>query len=216
MNQNKLVFIENGKTVTDSLTVAEVFGKEHKRVMQDIRELECTEEFNRHNFVPIGYTDLRNRSKPKYLITQDGFSFLVMGYTGKEAARFKEMYIMEFNRMRDQAVAPQKGMQALLQATQNLLDGQMLIADRLDDMEFKIESQITLNSGQQRLLQQTINQKVCGMEPDKSERGELFRQLHKEVRNRWQVPSYKDVLKTDIQAVIDYVNHWVPIRKIEL
>lgn len=216
MNQNKLVFIENGRTVTDSLTVAEVFGKEHKRVMQDIRELECTKEFNRHNFVPIGYTDLRNRSKPKYLITQDGFSFLVMGYTGKEAARFKEMYIMEFNRMRDQSVAPQKGMQALLQATQNLLDGQMLIADRLDDFESRLESQITLNSGQQRLLQQTINQKVCSMEPDKSERGELFRQLHKEVRNRWQVPSYKDILKTDIQAVVDYVNHWVPIRKIEL
>lgn len=103
----ELVFIENGRPVTDSLTVAEVFGKEHKRVMQDIRDLDCSEEFNRHNFVLITYTDSRNRQKPKYLITQDGFAFLVMGYTGKEAARFKEMYINEFNRMREQLTKPQ-------------------------------------------------------------------------------------------------------------
>lgn len=98
----KIVFIENNRPVTDSLIVAETFGKEHKRVMQDIRELDCSEEFNRHNFVQIDYTDGRNRTYPKYLITQDGFSFLVMGYTGKEAARYKELYIGEFNRMRNE------------------------------------------------------------------------------------------------------------------
>lgn len=32
-------------TVVTSLDVAETFGKEHKRVMQDIRELDCSEEF---------------------------------------------------------------------------------------------------------------------------------------------------------------------------
>ncbi|MDT2173152.1 phage antirepressor protein, partial [Paenibacillus larvae] len=31
---NQLVFIENGKTVTDSLTVAEVFGKRHADVLR--------------------------------------------------------------------------------------------------------------------------------------------------------------------------------------
>lgn len=98
---NQLVFIENGRTVTDSLTVAETFGKEHRRVMQDIRELECSEGFRQHNFVQSSYINEQNRAMPRYLISQDGFTFLVMGYTGKEAARFKEMYIGEFNRMRD-------------------------------------------------------------------------------------------------------------------
>ncbi|RCW44265.1 Rha family transcriptional regulator [Paenibacillus prosopidis] len=97
----KLVFIENNRPVTDSLTVAETFGKRHADVMRDIRNLECSEEFNQRNFAQINYQDEMNRSYPKYLITQDGFSFLVMGYTGKDAARFKEMYIGEFNRMRD-------------------------------------------------------------------------------------------------------------------
>ncbi|WP_336774227.1 Rha family transcriptional regulator [Paenibacillus sp. MMO-58] len=103
---NPVVFIENGQAVTDSLTVAETFGKNHKDVLRDIRNLDCSEEFNQRNFAPIDYKDVGGRTYQKYLITQDGFSFLVMGYTGKEAARFKEMYIGEFNRMRQQLSGP--------------------------------------------------------------------------------------------------------------
>ncbi|OBZ08027.1 Rha family transcriptional regulator [Bacillus sp. FJAT-26390] len=103
---SKLVRIENGQPVTDSLIVAEIFGKEHKNVLRDIETLECSSEFSRLNFEQSDYTTDRGRSYPKFIITQDGFSFLVMGYTGKEAARFKEMYIGEFNRMRQQIAAP--------------------------------------------------------------------------------------------------------------
>lgn len=66
---------------------------------QDIRELECSEEFNQHNFVLIDYIDSRNRKQPMYYITRDGFTLLVMGYTGEKAMRFKEAYIKQFNAM---------------------------------------------------------------------------------------------------------------------
>lgn len=86
-------------TVVTSLDVAETFGKEHKRVLQDVRELDCSEEFNEHNFVPISYKDSMNRDKPMYYMTRDGFTLLVMGYTGEKAMRFKEAYIKQFNAM---------------------------------------------------------------------------------------------------------------------
>ncbi|WP_236146599.1 Rha family transcriptional regulator [Paenibacillus xylanilyticus] len=98
----QLVFIENRMLVTDSLTIADVFGKRHDNVIQDIRGMECSPEFSLLNFQESTYTNERGRTYPKYIITQDGFSFLVMGYTGREAARFKETYIGEFNRMREQ------------------------------------------------------------------------------------------------------------------
>ncbi|WP_060862891.1 Rha family transcriptional regulator [Paenibacillus riograndensis] len=104
----KLVFIQNNRPLTDSITVAETFGKEHRRVMQDIRELDCSKEFNEHHFVLTSYKDTMNREKPKYLIDKDGFAFLVMGYTGKEAAAFKEAYIKEFNRMHEHLAQPMK------------------------------------------------------------------------------------------------------------
>ena len=87
-----------GKEVTTSLLVAEVFGKYHKNVLRDIETLSCSEEFNRLNFGPIEYTDKMGRVQKAYEITKDGFSFLVMGYTGEKAAQFKEMFIREFNK----------------------------------------------------------------------------------------------------------------------
>ena len=63
-------------TVITSLDVAETFGKEHKRVLQDIRELRCSEEFGKHNFVPSSYTSVQNKELPMYYITRDGFTLL--------------------------------------------------------------------------------------------------------------------------------------------
>lgn len=102
----ELVKIENGRVVTDSLTVAQTFCKSHDNVLRDIRSLECSRDFSLLNFEESSYTSDRGRSYPKYFITQDGFAFLVMGYTGKESARFKEMYIAEFARMRAQLNSP--------------------------------------------------------------------------------------------------------------
>ena len=85
------------------MRVAEVFSKEHRRVMQSIRELDCSPEFHQHNFVQmLRTTQLGNnatRQDPYYFITRDGFVFLVMGFTGKTAAKFKEAYIRAFNEM---------------------------------------------------------------------------------------------------------------------
>ncbi|EPX4070212.1 Rha family transcriptional regulator, partial [Shigella flexneri] len=45
------------------------------------------------------YTDAKGEKRPMYQITKNGFVFLVMGFTGKKAAAFKEAYIAEFDRM---------------------------------------------------------------------------------------------------------------------
>ena len=90
-----------GKALTTSLIVARVFGKEHKNVLRDIENLSCSETFNRLNFERITYKDARNREQTAYQMTKDGFSFLVMGYTGDKAGQFKEKYIDAFNRMEE-------------------------------------------------------------------------------------------------------------------
>ncbi len=86
-------------TVVTSLDVAETFEKEHRRVLQDIRELGCSDDFRVHNFVQSDYLNQQNHSQPMYFMTRDGFTMLVMGYTGEKAMRFKEGYIRQFNEM---------------------------------------------------------------------------------------------------------------------
>lgn len=86
-------------TVVTSLDVAETFGKEHKNVLKDIRELECSEEFRRLNFEQSSYINTQNKNQPMYYMTRDGFTILAMGYTGEKAMHFKEAYIRQFNAM---------------------------------------------------------------------------------------------------------------------
>lgn len=83
----------------NSLFVAKFFEKEHKNVLRDIAELDCSEEFSRLNFEPSKYTDERGKKQPCFEMTRDGFMFLAMGYRGKKAARIKEFYIKRFNDM---------------------------------------------------------------------------------------------------------------------
>ena len=95
------VFVADDNTIkTNSRFVAEVFGKNHKDVLRAIDSLECSKEFNGRNFAPVKYIDAKGESRPMYEMTFDGFTFLVMGFTGAKAAAFKEAYIAEFNRMR--------------------------------------------------------------------------------------------------------------------
>ena len=97
-----LVAVENEHAVTTSLRVAEVFGKEHYNVMKAIKSLDCSEEFRAVNFnaSKIAYQNGNIKKQlPMYYITRDGFMFLVMGFTGKTAAKWKEAYIKAFNEM---------------------------------------------------------------------------------------------------------------------
>lgn len=87
------------RTVVSSLDIAETFGKEHRRVLQDIREIGCSEEFRLHNFVQSSYENSQGKQQPMFLVTRDGFVLLAMGYTGELAMRFKEAYIKQFNAM---------------------------------------------------------------------------------------------------------------------
>ena len=94
------VFADTSDTArANSLIVAQMFEKEHKDVLKSIRNLDCSEEFRLRNFAPSSYINEQGKRQPCINMTRDGFTFLVMGYRGKKAARFKEAYIRRFNEM---------------------------------------------------------------------------------------------------------------------
>ena len=97
--------VVDGQITTTSNQIAEHFGKLHKTVLRAIANLDCSPEFTKRNFVPSEYTDATGRKLPCYRITRDGFVFLAMGFTGKEAAQWKEAYITAFNKMEQELLA---------------------------------------------------------------------------------------------------------------
>ena len=106
---NDLVFIENGeRALTTSLLIAERFGKKHDFVLRSIRNMECSDDFRLSNFAESDYTNKQGRRQPMYLITHDGFAWLALGFTGKDAAKFKEEFIAAFREMEQRVKAALK------------------------------------------------------------------------------------------------------------
>lgn len=128
---NTLVTLMDGKAVTTSRKIAEVFGKEHKNVLRDINNLksQLPAEWHKLNFelmqneVKIG--NGASRFDKAYLITRDGFTLLAMGFTGKKAMQFKLAYIAAFNAMEAELAARQNAPEPapldLTQSTRRML-----------------------------------------------------------------------------------------------
>ena len=94
------VFADTNDTArVNSLFVAKFFEKDHNHVMRDIKNLDCSEEFRQSNFGQSSYINDQGKRQPCVDMTRDGFTFLAMGYRGKRAAKFKELYIKRFNEM---------------------------------------------------------------------------------------------------------------------
>lgn len=97
---------KDNQPLTNSLLVAETFGKEHRNVLRDIKNLieggvlknEQTPMFEETTYM----SEQNKQSYPLYVMNQDGFTLLAMGFNGKKAMEFKLKYIEAFNDMKRQ------------------------------------------------------------------------------------------------------------------
>lgn len=96
-----IIFEKKKNAVTTSRNVALKFNKKHDYVLRSIKNLDCTENFHSSNFAESKYQDSRGKTQPEYLMTREGFMFLVMKFTGKEANLLKEAFINRFKKMEE-------------------------------------------------------------------------------------------------------------------
>ncbi|MFX9342743.1 Rha family transcriptional regulator [Acinetobacter baumannii] len=157
LDLNQAVFIQDQQIKTDSLKVAEAFGKNHRDVLKRISSLECPNDFSERNFALANYIDEQGKSRPMYEMTKDGWMFLVMGFTGEKAAQIKIAFINAFNAM------------ALLLQNQQLLEQQGIT----------VGSKVQLKSGSPEL---TVNRFIPNAEGhhDRVEVIWFGNRLHKE------------------------------------
>lgn len=97
----ELVEPVHGQPMTTSRRVAAMFGKRHDNVLRAVNRLlpDLPGEFAHLNFEVSEYTDETGRTLPEYLLTQDGFIMLAMGFTGREAVHWRAAFIKAFNAM---------------------------------------------------------------------------------------------------------------------
>ena len=102
---NELVLLIDKRVVTNSLIVAEKFGKRHDHILRDIEKLEKDVPNFGEMFQPSVEYDAYNRTRKIYIMNRDGWTLLVMGFTGSKAMQFKVEYINRFNAMEEKIKA---------------------------------------------------------------------------------------------------------------
>lgn len=201
------VYVEKGLAMTDSRKISQKFGKRHADVLRSIKNLECSPEFTERNFAPSEYVDGTGRTLPTFKVTRDGFTFLITGFTGKEAAKFKEEYIAAFNWMEQRLMQvgyKEQEQPVLLAATVKQLES------KIQEVTQQLEQAVTLKMNEQKIVQQAIGRRVVVLAKDKKARPVLYRLLYHAIYAKFEVQSYRDLLKRDFEEALKFIALWYP------
>ena len=113
---------------------------------------------------------------------------------------------------------------------QGMLDSQKMLVEahnktqlKIEELETKVNSEITLTNCQayqlQKLIKRTVMEKISSGEVVEEKKKEAFRELHRELKSKFGIPSYRDLNKIDYEKATEIIKHWFPsfiLRKEEL
>ena len=212
----------DGELVVTSRQIAEDFDKRHADVIEKIEELIKTENSVMTMFIETSYKAGTGKSYKEYLITRDGFSLLVMGFTGLKALQWKLKYIEAFNKMEQALKEPQKQLTPIemMELQFKILKEQ---GQKLDEVEEKVEvlsNSMTIDYGQQEVINRIAKERMVEVLGGKDT--PAYRELSKKVySNLWKrykqvfhVASYKDTAKKDYEEAIKYIEEWKPSKEV--
>lgn len=211
---------QEGNLVVSSREVASNFEKEHNDTKKRIRELEKDMGEISHNyFIKEEYKDTMNRTQEEYLLTRDGFSLLVMGFTGQKALQWKLKYIEAFNKMEETV---QTGildnlsteMQALLMHDKKI----QAVVEHINVHDKKLENlenNMVIDYGQQRVLEKLVASTVISALGGKGnaykEIGKkVFAECNRDIKDRFNVNSRCNIPKIKFNVACDYIKKWQP------
>lgn len=205
---------QNGEPVASSRQIAENFGKEHKTVLRSIEELAAQNCAAKSMFYETTFEN-RGKQYPMYLMNRDGFSLLVMGFTGKAALEWKLKYIQAFNEMEKKLSTPQmpklsKEMQALF-----LLDDR---TQRQEQRLTALENTMTVDYNQQRVLRKSISRSViCALGDenapayiDNHVRSKVYSECNHDVQDWFRVNSVGNIPRKRFDEAVEYIQRWKP------
>ncbi|MDA2638790.1 ORF6C domain-containing protein [Bacillus cereus] len=219
VNEQALVFENNGKVVTDSLMIAEMFEKTHDNVLKDIRkQIEYGgPEFSLVNFYESNYKNERGRKYLKYNLTEEAFTLVAMSYNTKEAVQMKIKFIEEFKRMKqhiqNQQNIPTDPMgvlkltfQALEGHTQEIQEIKSEVKDLRENAPLYAIECDEISKAVRKLGVLLLGGKDSNAYQDVSLRKKVYSDIYSQLHREFGISSYKAIKRHHLDRAIQIIN----------
>ncbi len=211
----------DGELVVTSRQVAEDFEKEHKNVLQTINNLVAENSAVKNMIIESTYEN-RGKYYPEYLLTRDGFSLLVMGFTGSRALQWKLKYIEAFNKMEEAIkgqVRPLTTEEILEHNFKFTKEVKAEVKELRDDFtEYKETTPLfTVECKELQALVRRKGVEVLGGKGsqayiDNSLRGKVYADIQHQLKREFQVTKYEAIKRGQFVTAKEIVaNYRVPI-----
>ncbi|MCL7873500.1 Rha family transcriptional regulator [Bacillus altitudinis] len=215
MNNNLQVIEQNGQLLVDSREVAEMVDKRHADLVRSIESYLVvigqnaklrSDDF----FIESTYRAGTGKLYKHYLLTKQGCEMVANKMTGEKGVLFTAAYVTQFNEMEQSLqnfsnLSPQLQQMIRLEQKQN----------EADERIGKLENNLSINAYQQTVIQKRINKRVYELVERYGEDSEgkrrMFSSIHRNFRDAFAVPTYKDLRKLDFEEAISWIGTWRPL-----
>ncbi|MGX4202217.1 Rha family transcriptional regulator [Bacillus sp. JK74] len=216
MNNSLNLIESNGQYLADSRDVAEVTGKRHSDLIRTIKgyiDTILTDAKLRSSdfFIASTYEDSKGEIRPCFLLTKKGCEMVANKMTGEKGILFTAAYVDQFNQMERSLQNDYSQLSPQLQQMIRLEQKQSEHDKRLN----QLENNWQIDSFQQNMIQKQIRKRVYEIRDnyDNSEAGtrRLFAGIHRNFRDAFAVPSYRDLRKLDFEDAKSWIKSWRPL-----
>nr|DAN99149.1 MAG TPA: regulatory protein [Caudoviricetes sp.] len=198
----------DGELVVTSRQVAEDFEKMHKHILESIRNLVDENSAVKSMFIESQFEN-RGKMYPEYLITRDGFSLLVMGFTGSKALQWKLKYIEAFNKMEQTIKNPYSHLSKEVQAIFALDHKQQQLAVEVKELKdgmplFNVECK-EIQAAVKRKGVEILGGKGSPAYKNRSIRCKVYSDIQQQLRREFGVSRYEAIKRSQLNMAHEIV-----------
>ena len=207
----------DGELVVTSRQIAEDFEKEHFNIVRDIENLIKgiikNEDTPEKMFIESEYQNEQNKQWYKeYLLTKDGFSLLVMGFTGAKALQWKLKYIEAFNKM-EQAIkernsnplSPMEQLRLHYEAIELHEDRIEKIENQLERLEVSPSQRKAIQKARHRRVKELLGGRDSVAYKDSSFRSRVYSEMGQAFNNYFDIPAYDCTPKNRFSEALEII-----------
>ena len=209
--------VTTNQTLT-SIEVAEMVGKDHKELLRDIRRY--TEQLGESKialtefFTESTYQSEQNKTLPCYLVSKKGCEFIAHKLTGIKGTEFTAKYINKFHAMESKLNTP-LSLEQIMRIQLSMVDD---VSERVD----KLENNMTIDYGQQKVLERLVSASVIKALGGKDTNAykeigkKVFKECNRDIQDHFDVNSRSNVPKLKFDDACAYIKLWEPCTNTRL